>query len=117
MSWEEKMRHPENRLRKAMAAAVGVPAFIWNRKKTGFGIKRRDWAMEGGVFAPFDDLLKGVLDIDEIKAARLPQPAMAMTFWCLLTYGLWKRLVIRQDPVEMLISELDEAELRFNMHD
>jgi asparagine synthetase B (glutamine-hydrolysing) len=110
--WGEKMHSPENRLRKAMAAEVGVPAFIRNRRKTGFGVKRGDWALEGGVFSPFADLVGNVIDLEEFKATRQSTSSMAMTFWCLLTYALWKRLVIQQEPVERLLSELDEAEDR-----
>ncbi len=116
ISWPEKMHAPENRLRKAMAARIGVPAWIRNRRKTGFGIKRKDWALAGGVFDPLIATAGRVFDPDTLRAVQRTEYSQAMTFWCMLSYALWKRLIVDNEPVGRLLAELAEAENRGGRH-
>ncbi|NQV36301.1 MAG: hypothetical protein HQ515_26650 [Phycisphaeraceae bacterium] len=112
MPWQQKLQKPENCVRKSMAKRVGVPDFITTRRKSGFGVKRNDWAVEGSVFDPLVELSEGVLDSDLIRRMRTRVPSEAMTFWSMLNYALWKRLCIDGDSIESLQRELAEAEER-----
>jgi|GEM_PF-139238 len=110
--WEMKMRYPENRLRKALAHSLDIPGFIINRPKSGFGIKRTDWALEGVVFDPVVHLAGKVFDPAEIRRMRTETPAEAMTFWNIINYAIWKRICIDGESREHLKEELLEYESR-----
>lgn len=104
--WSVKLGATENSLRKAMAKGLGVPDFILNRRKSGFGIRRSDWALEGGVFDPFVPLMSNVLGEKEIRDLRCREPGKAMLFWNYLNYALWKRLCVDGETVETLCGEI-----------
>ena len=110
--WSGKLRPPSNRLRKSIARRLGVPDFVITRPKTGFGIKRADWALEDGPFDPLVSLAEKVFDPGEIRQMRTTTSSEAMTFWNMITYAIWKRLMINGERVEDLVNELAEAEGR-----
>ena len=112
MPWHLKLQKPENCIRTSMATRVGVPEFVVQRKKTGFGIKRNDWALEGNVFDPLVCLAEKVLDADVIRQMRTREPSQAMIFWSMINYALWKRMCIDGESLESLKDELAEAEVK-----
>ena len=104
--WTSKLGATENVLRKSMARGLGVPDFILNRRKSGFGIRRDDWALEGGVFEPLAWLGCDMVDEKELAALRSREPGKAMLFWNLLNYALWKRICVDDASPESLCAEI-----------
>jgi len=51
MDWEYKLKEPKTILRD-LARELKIPDFIINRRKAGFRIGPRKWAIKGGVFEP-----------------------------------------------------------------
>ena len=114
--WHMKLQRPENVVRKSVASHLGVPEFIVSRRKTGFGIKRSDWATEGSVFDPLASLAEKVMDPALIREMRVESPAKAMLFWNMINYALWKRICINGERLDSLRSELQEAAERALIH-
>ncbi len=107
LSWRTKLAAPENALRREMARQAGVPAFIRDRPKSGFGVAGRNWAERGGVFEPFVPLVAKVTGEEPLRRLQSADGKRPMLFWNLLNYGLWRRLCIdREDPRDLL-DELD----------
>lgn len=109
MPWKLKLRRPENILRKEIARRCRIPEFIINRRKSGFGINRKDWAGKGGVFEPLVPLASKVFEEKQIRDMQSTEPKKAMTFWNILNYSIWKRLCINNEPLNILLEELDES--------
>lgn len=103
--WSVKMASPENSVRKAMARAVGVPESVLNRRKAGFGIRRDDWALEGGPFDPVASLAEKVVGRSELRAVRSRDRGKAMIFWNLVNYAIWKRICINGESSAALAEE------------
>ncbi len=110
MPWQMKLRSPENSVRKSMALALGVPAFVVKRRKTGFGVKRDDWAVAPSLFDPLTRLAEKVVDHDMLSLLRTRNASEAMLFWNMINYALWKRLCIEGESLDSLQDELREAE-------
>jgi len=106
--WVLKLRRPENKLRKEIARQSGVPEFIINRPKSAFGIRSKSWSVKGGVFEPLVPLASKVIDEKQIRDMQSTYPKRAMTFWNMLNYSIWKRLCINNEPIEVLLEELNE---------
>lgn len=92
-----------------VARRLGIPEFIVRRAKSGFGVRRGDWALPGGPLQPLVPLAASVVDEAELRSLQSRQPERAMGFWCLLNYALWRRICIDQEPAEALVSELREG--------
>ena len=84
-----------------------VPEFIITRPKTGFAIKDKHWAERGNIFEPLVPLAKKVFDEKQIRDMQSTDPKKAMTYWNILNYSIWKRLCINNEPVEILLDELN----------
>jgi len=106
--WDLKIKTPKNILRH-IARQLGIPEFILTRRKLGFGVTFRRWALEGGVFEPLVPLAAKVFDQDEIRAMQSSKRVKAWTYWNILNYSIWKRLCINNKPVEVLLGELEES--------
>jgi len=104
--WSVKLGSTENVLRKGMATKLGVPGFVVNRRKSGFGIRRDDWALEGGVFEPMAWLARDWVGAKELPALRSRDPRKAMLFWNLLNYGIWKRICVQGEAPLTLCGEI-----------
>ena len=104
--WSVKLGATENVLRKNIARGLGVPGFVLDRRKTGFGIRRDDWALEGGVFDPLARLAAGVVGGKEMQALRSRDPKKAMLFWNFVNYALWKRICIDGEPPQDLCAAI-----------
>jgi asparagine synthase (glutamine-hydrolysing) len=104
--WEIKLKKPKNVLRN-VARQCKIPEFIITRPKTGFGIRRKNWAERGDIFEPLVPLAKKVFDEKQIRNMQSLDPKKAMTYWNILNYSIWKRLCINNEPVEILLDELN----------
>lgn len=109
LSWDEKLAPPENRLRRSIATIAGVPQAILDRPKSGFGVRRADWATSGGPLQPLVQLATQQVDPEWFSGIQSTDRKKAMTCWNLINYGIWKRLVIAGESSEKLLHELDRA--------
>jgi len=107
--WRLKLRGPEDMFRKEIARQCKVPEFILNRPKSGFSIRTRRWAVKGGTFEPLVPLAAKVFDEKQIRETQSVDINMAMTFWNILNYSIWKRLCIKNEPLELLSQELNDT--------
>jgi len=107
ISWAERLAEPKRILRQ-VAEDLGVPRFIITRKKSGFSINPARWAPRGTVFDPFIPLVGSVFPKDELLRLQSPEMQRAMTYWNLINYGLWKRLVVDGHPASRLKDEVRE---------
>jgi asparagine synthetase B (glutamine-hydrolysing) len=107
VSWAEKMRRPKEILRQ-VARKVGVPEFIIKRRKSGFGIARRDWALRGGLFEPLVPVAAKAFDEAEMRKMQSIDLDQRFTFWNMLNYAIWKRVCVNNEPVATLTGELRE---------
>ena len=105
--WEQRLAKPKAILR-AVARDLGVPRFIMTRKKSGFSVSPSRWALPGTVFDPLVPLVADVFPESEVRALQAAEMGSAMTYWNLLNYGLWKRLVVDNVPADLLKAELQE---------
>ncbi len=108
LSWDAKLQRPKNILR-GLARELGIPRFIIERPKSGFGIRPERWAGRGGVLDPLRSLVSSVVDEKELLGLQQHEPKKAMTFWNLLNFGLWKRLIIDGDTVATVLDEVGGA--------
>lgn len=108
MPWKLKLRK-QNILRKEIARQAKIPEFIVTRPKSSFGIRPERWSKKGGVFEPLIPLVSKVIDEKHIRSMQSFESKKAMTFWNMLNYAIWKRLCIENEPLEVLIEELDEV--------
>jgi asparagine synthetase B (glutamine-hydrolysing) len=103
--WEDKLREPKYVLRR-IARDIHVPEFIITRKKSGFGANPSLWAPKGSLFEPLVGLCTSVFPEAEIRRFQSPEMSQAMTYWGMLNYALWKRMVLDAEPVRDLQEEL-----------
>lgn len=107
--WELKLHKPMDDLRKQLARHAQIPNFITERKKSSLGIRSNHWAEKNGVFEPLLPLASKVFDINELRKMQSSDPKKEMTFWNMLNYSLWKRLCIQNEPLEVLLEELEHT--------
>ena len=105
--WKLKLSRPQNKLRKEIARRGNIPEFIVTRPKRSFGISPNRWANKGGVFEPLIPLASKIFDENEIRKMQSSEPKKAMTSWNILNYSMWKRLCINNEPLEILLEELE----------
>lgn len=106
--WCIKLKEPKNILRIA-ARRLGVPEFIIRRRKSGFGCSAEHWAKRGGVFEALVPLASRVFEISEIRRMQEEEEEKASTYWNMLNYAIWKRLMIKGDSPQALLGELRES--------
>jgi asparagine synthase (glutamine-hydrolysing) len=104
--WSLKLGATENIVRKAMARNLGVPEFVLDRRKAGFGIRRDDWALEGGVLDPLARFVSGMVDKEALRALRSREPKKAMLFWNFVNYALWKRMCVDGESPQNLCAAM-----------
>ena len=110
IQWEDKLRQPKYILRK-IARNMHVPEFIITRKKSGFGANPSLWAPKGSLFEPLVGLCTGVFPEAEIRKFQSGEISQAMTYWNMLNYALWKKIVLNGESVEDL-----QGDVRDRMH-
>jgi len=104
--WDLKLRGLKDILRKEIARQSNIPEFMIKRTKSSFGIRSRRWAKKGGVFEPLIPLCSKVFDEKEIRKMQSSDSNM-MIFWNILNYSIWKRLCIYDEPLEVLLEEVE----------
>ena len=90
-----------------LARQCGLPKFIYTRPKKSFGIKPKRWALRGSVFEPLIPLSSKIINEKEIRKMQSIDSKKAMTYWNILNYSIWKRLMIYNEPIEVLIEEMN----------
>jgi asparagine synthetase B (glutamine-hydrolysing) len=109
ISWKAKLKRPRDRLRREIARRCNIPEFIITRPKRSFGVYPNHWARKGGVFEPLIPLASKIFDENEIRSMQSAESKKAMTYWNMLNYSIWKRLFIRNEPLEILLEEITET--------
>lgn len=104
--WKLKLEKPKNILRW-VARQNDIPEYIITRPKSGFGIRTKGWAKRDGIFDFIVPLASKVFDESQIRNMQSPNPKKAATFWNILNYSIWKRLCILNEPVDVLLEELN----------
>jgi asparagine synthase (glutamine-hydrolysing) len=107
--WKLKLQSPENRLRKEIAQKTHIPDFIINRPKISLGVQSKHWAEKDDIFEPIIPLTLKIFDEKEIRKMQSAEKHNAMTFWNILNYSIWKRLCINNEPLAVLLEELNES--------
>jgi len=105
LDWETKLESPKNILRR-VAHRLGIPDFIIERKKSGFGVHPDHWGKSGGLFEPLVPVAERYFDIDAIRGLQGTDMKKAMTYWNIVNYAVWKRLVIEREPLDSLVAEM-----------
>ncbi|MGA2159120.1 MAG: asparagine synthetase B family protein [Dehalococcoidia bacterium] len=103
--WDMKLKEFKN-IGRGVARQLQIPEFIITRPKSGFEIRSMGWAERGGVFEPLVRLSSKVFDEEQIRAMQSTDPKKALTLWNILTYCIWKRLCVDNEPLEALLEEL-----------
>jgi asparagine synthase (glutamine-hydrolysing) len=104
--WQLKMQAPRI-LTKELGRQSELPNLILNRPKISFGVESKHWAEKGGIFDPIIPLVSKIIDEKEIRKMQSSDPTKAMTFWNIINYSLWRRLQINNEPLEVLLEELN----------
>lgn len=94
-------------LTKEIAHQSKLPKFVYNRPKLGFSVNSLDWAKRGGIFEPLVSIASKVFDEREIRQMQTSNTKNVMTFWNILNYSIWKRLHINNEPLDVLLEELN----------
>ncbi len=108
IDWDIKLK-PIKIILKTVARKLHMPDFIITRPKSGFAIRKKGWAERGQLFDALIPLASKEFEKKEILSLQSRDKKKAMTFWNILNYSLWKRLVINQEPLEKLLEELNSA--------
>ena len=103
---ELKLKKPKNILRE-VARKCEIPEFILSRPKRGFETAEKNWAERGSILEPLVPLAIKVFDEKQIRSMQSLDPKKAMTYWNIINYSIWNRLCINNEPVEILLDELN----------
>lgn len=106
--WDVKLKSPKYVLRE-VAHHYNIPEFIVTRPKRGFHPETERPLLKGGIFDSLIPLASKVFDEKQIQKM---QPSAwdwtkFWTFWNILNYSIWKRLLINNEPLNVLLEELD----------
>ena len=104
--WDVKVAEPKGLLR-GVARRVGVPEFIVTRPKANFNATPKGWAVRGAVLEPLLPLAAKVFSKKDLRRTQSAKWPKAYTFWNMVNYAVWKRIVIDGEPAEALLAELD----------
>jgi asparagine synthetase B (glutamine-hydrolysing) len=105
LPWAGKLAEPKAILR-GVARQLGVPAFIVERPKSGFGLSPERWALRGGPLEPLVPLASRVVPETVIRQVQTADRRLSRIYWHLLNYAIWRRLVIEGQAVQALKDEL-----------
>lgn len=108
MPWKLKLKM-RNILQKETARQSNIPEFIITRPSMSFGLLAKNWSEKGGIFEPLVPLASKVFDQKQIRDMQCRDQQKAWTFWNILNYSLWKRLCIRNEPLDRLYEELEKS--------
>ena len=106
--WEIKLGKPKNVLRQ-VAADLNIAEFIITRPKSALGVEPKHWAVAGGWFEPLIPLAAKCFPEKDIRELQSTNAEKAHTFWNILNYSIWKRLMINNEPLDSLVDELKEG--------
>jgi asparagine synthetase B (glutamine-hydrolysing) len=106
--WEIKLQRPKNVLRQ-VGSDLKIPTLILTRPKSSFGVEPKYWAVPGGWFEPLIPMTAKVLPEKDIRLLQSTSLESAHTFWNLLNYTIWQRIMINNETLSSLTSELSEG--------
>jgi asparagine synthetase B (glutamine-hydrolysing) len=112
--WDVKLAEPKGLLR-GVARRVGVPEFIITRPKANFNATPKGWAVRGAVLQPLLPLAAKIFSNKDLRRTQSAKWPKAYTFWNMVNYALWKRMIIDAEPAEALLAELDGSLRRQNL--
>jgi len=105
--WQLKLQS-HRVLTKEIARQSELPKFIINRPKLGFSVNSLEWAKRGGIFEPLVSIASKIFDEREIRQMQTSSDSRKVqTFWNILNYSIWKRLHIYNEPLDVLLEELN----------
>jgi asparagine synthetase B (glutamine-hydrolysing) len=105
--WQLKLKG-YRALTKELARQSKLPNFIINRPKLGFSVNSIEWAKKGGIFEPLVSVALKVFDEKEIRKMQTSSDSRKVQmFWNILNYSIWKRLHIYNEPLDVLLEELN----------
>jgi asparagine synthetase B (glutamine-hydrolysing) len=105
LPWDLKLKSAKYLLRES-GRALQIPDAILDRPKRSFGINSDRWPERDGVLEPLISVAAKVVDIKQLRALQGRAGRRAMTLWSLLNYAVLKRLVILNESVDVLRSEV-----------
>jgi hypothetical protein len=92
---------------KEVANYCSIPDFIKNRKKLGLNPLTNLGLLREKVFEPLIPIASKVFDELQIRKVKpLDWGFKFWTLWNILNYSIWKRLLINNEPKEVLLEEL-----------
>lgn len=106
--WDTKLKSSKFII-KQIGKTIGLPNFIITRKKSGFGVQAKAWAVNDGAFETLIPLCTKIFEETDMKRMQSIDSKEAMIFWNMLNYAIWKRLCIYNEPISELLEELDES--------
>jgi hypothetical protein len=106
--WKVKLGRSKGVLRQ-LATNLSIPRFIMDRRKSAFGVDPKHWAATGGWFEPLIPLTAGLFPQGEIQRLQSTNAEEAQTFWNIVNYAVWRRVIIKNEPQESLLDELRES--------
>jgi asparagine synthetase B (glutamine-hydrolysing) len=97
-------------LTKELARQSKLSDLIINRPKSALSVQSPEWAKKGGVFEPLVPIASKVFDEKVIRQMQTTTDWRKMsTFWNIINYSIWKRLNIYNEPLDVLLEELNIA--------
>jgi asparagine synthetase B (glutamine-hydrolysing) len=106
ISLDVKLNKPKDILRY-VARLCNIPEFIISRPKSATGIRNEKWAEPGGIFEPLIPIASKVFPEKQLRSMQSSDVIKSMTLWNMLNYAIWKRLCIDNEPVSVLLEELN----------
>jgi len=106
--WKLRLHKPENYLRKELARQAHIPEFIINRQKRSFGIVSERWGEKDGIFEQVVPIALKYFNENQIRIMQSSEKKNAMIYWNILNYSIWKRLCVDNEPLDILLEELQK---------
>ena len=107
LPWEIKLKKPKNILRE-VARRCKIPEFIITRPKLGFILSKKKLVDLGKILEPLERVAKNASDEKQKHIMHSSDPNKMIIYWYVLNYSIWRRLCINNEPVEVLLNELNQ---------
>lgn len=108
--WSIKLKSKKYLL-KRIAQDIGIDKNIINRPKKAFGVDSVKWSMPGQIFEKIKPATRKIVPTQTINQVQSSDPKKAMIFWNLINYAIWHRLIIDDEPPELIIEDIDDEKL------
>jgi asparagine synthase (glutamine-hydrolysing) len=105
LGWDEKLQENKYCVR-SLLRQHGVPEELIRRPKLSFGFPYRYWALPGALFQPIVDMAAEMFDLALLRSLQTEEPSRAMLLWNLISFFLWRRLMIDGVSADALSAEI-----------